>query len=240
MPSNWVTFAVSSLTEEIRSRGHWQVIIRPTTFVAARIPDISALFPIVENASVQLRGWDFPHIDSGDSPITDVNWVGQETRWEHILESWRIYQTGQFFHLAGVLDDWRDHSRRWPAPPGWVHGQGLGIGDVLFRFVEIFEFAARLSTSAAGDESMHVEVRLGGLAGRQLFVDSANRFPILRGQPRRAHANEFPFEIDVSRTELVADPRELALRGSIEVFKRFNWDGPFEYLKAWQAEIGRF
>jgi hypothetical protein len=239
MPSNWVTSAVSNLADDIRSRGHWQVVIRPSAFAACRVPDISALFPIAENASVQLRGWDFPHIDRGSRHIIAVNWVGQETQWEHMLEIWRIYQTGQFFHLAGFWDDWRDRSGWWPAPPGWVHSQRLGIGDVLFRFAEIFEFAARLSTSAAGDESMHVEVRLCGLANRMLFVDSANRLPYLRGQPRIT-INEFPFEVDVSRAELVADPRGLALRGSIEVFKRFNWDGPLDTLKAWQAELGRF
>ena len=235
---SWVTSVVADLTDDIRSRGHWQVVIRPTAFVAGRVSDIAVLFPIVEHSSVQLRGWDFPHVDRNDRPIIDVNCVGQETRWQHMLETWRIYQTGQFFHLAGIWDDWRDQSEWWPPPPGWSPGERLGIGDVLFRFVEIFEFAARLSTTAAGDDSMHIEVRLGGLANRLLFVDSPSRLPYLRGQPRIA-INEFPFEVDVSKTELEADPRGLALRGSIEVFKRFGWEPPLENLRVWQAEIGR-
>jgi hypothetical protein len=228
---------VASLIDEIHSRGHWQVVIRPTTFKTGRITDIAMLFPIVEGASVQLRGWDFPHIGRNGDRQIDLNWVGQETRWEHMRELWRIYQTGQFFHLAGVWDDWRDHSSWWPPPDGWTSGERLGIGDVLFRFVEIFEFAARLSITPAGDDSMHIGVRLGGLANRVLFVDSPNRLP-LRGSPR-ATINDFPYEIDVSRAELVAAPRDLALRGSVEVFKRFGWDGPLENLKSWQAEIGR-
>jgi hypothetical protein len=231
-----VTCAMANLVEDIRSRGYWEVIIRPTKLVPQRVPDISALYPIVAHSSVQFRGWDFPHIDEREKIIA-IDWVGQETRWEHMREAWRLYRSGQFYHLGGIWDDWRDESKFWPSTTGWQRGSRLGIGDVLFRFAEIFEFAARLATSRAGDDSMHVEVRLSGLADRVLSVDSPNRLP--SPVQHRITINEFPFERDVARTELVADPRALALEGAVELFLRFDWHPPVQNLKIWQSELGR-
>jgi hypothetical protein len=104
---------MSGLADEIRSRGHWQIIIRPEAFDAARISDVSALYPIVQQTSVQLRGWDFPHVDRREQPTIDLDWVGQDTRWNHHFEIWRLYQSGQFIDLCGFKDDWRDQSHLW-------------------------------------------------------------------------------------------------------------------------------
>jgi len=228
---------MSGLTDEIQSRGHWQVVIRPEVFDASRVPDVSALCPIVQQASVQLGGWDFPHIDRREQPIIDLDWAGQETRWNHYLEIWRLYQSGQFVHLSGFKDDWRDQSHIWPPDQNWVSGQRLGIGTTIFRFTEIFEFAARISMTAAGDESMHIEVTLRRLAGRVLWVDAPNRMPL--AQPAKATIDEFPYLLDLPRTELAANARDLAVRGAVELFKRFGWDRSVEAVKGWQSEFGR-
>lgn len=228
---------MSDLLTAIRSRGHWHVVVRPTTLVEERLPDMSALYGLVEQASVQLRGWDFPHLDRHNPLVIDLDWVGQDNDWEHRRESWRLYQSGQFVDVCGFWDDWRDRSSWWPPNKGWQPGHRLGIGDTLFRLTEIFEFAARLSMSPAGDESMHVEVAVKNLSGRVLFVDTPNRLPI-RWEPK-ATINEFPFAIDLPRAELVSNARDQALRATIELFKRFGWDGSLERLRGWQSELGR-
>ncbi len=160
-----------NLKEDIKSRGYWRVVIRPVSFNGQRVQDLSALFPMVQGASVQLRGWDFPHVSRKDDPVVGLNWVSQDTRWEHNLEAWRIYQSGQFAHIAAFWDDWRDHSKWWAPEEGWKPSQRLGIGDTLFRFTEIFEFAARLSSTEAGDDAMHISVTLFNLRDRFLYVD---------------------------------------------------------------------
>lgn len=228
---------MSELLEAIRSRGYWHVLVRPTAFVEKRIPDISALYPIAENARVQLRGWDFPHLDRRNPPVIQLDWVGQETHWEHHLETWRLYQSGQFVDMCAFWDDWRDRSGWWPPDKGWRPGQRLGIGETLFRYTEIFEFAARLSMTPAGDESMHIEIALRNLSSRVLFVDAPSRAPT-HWEPK-ATINEFPFVLDLARTELVSSPRDQALGGAIELFKRFGWEGSFEVLRGWQSELGR-
>ncbi len=226
-----------SLLAEIRTRGHWQVIVRPSTFTLNRILDIADLFPLVQHASVQLRGWDFPHVNPNSDRTIDVDWVGQETRWEHNLELWRVYRSGQFVHFSGFWDDWRDRSGWLPPEEGWAPRLRFGIGDAIFRFTEVFEFAARIAMTSAGDDAMHVEIRVKDLAGRALYVDSPNRLPLR--ERAVARVSEFPFSLDLSRTELVAKSRELALDGVAEVFKRFDWNPPRTSLKTWQSELGR-
>ena len=62
------TVQETTVLNKIRSRGYWRVVIRPTTFQEHRVPRYADLFPIIEKNSVQLRGWDYPHIDRSQPP----------------------------------------------------------------------------------------------------------------------------------------------------------------------------
>lgn len=210
-----------TLLEKIKSRGHWRVVIRPSRFVAKRITEISTLYPIIQKNSVELRGWDFPHVDTYTSPHIDVEWIGQESEWQQYLEIWRFYQSGQFVDLGGMPEDWRDQSELWPADTDWRPGALLGIGDTLFKLTEIFEFAARLALTEAGDESIHIEITVSGLAGRRLWVDLHNRWPMFRKY--EASLQELPYKIELPRSELIAQPRELSLKPASELFARFGY-----------------
>jgi len=224
-----------TLLEKIKSRGYWRVVIRPGRFVEKRIQEILTLYPIIEKTSVNLRGWDFPHVDTHTNPQIDVDWVGQESEWEQFLEIWRFYQSGQFVDLAGIWEDWRDQSKRRPTGQEREPDLLLGTGDALFRFTEIFEFAARLALTEAGDELMHIEVTISGLAGRKLWVDSHNRAPMFRNY--EASLDELPFKLELSRDELVAQPRELALKPTIDLFARFGWKADAAILRDIQKTL---
>lgn len=229
---------MSTLLQEIKSRGYWQVIIRPCTFVQYRVPEISALYPILQKTSVGSRGWSFPQVRDPHTELhIDIDWVGQEGHWGHHLEVWRFYQSGQFVDFSGMRYDWLDISKSLPSGQSWKPGVFWGIGDAVFRFTEIFEFAARLALTEAGDEQMHIEVTVSGLQGRVLWVDSPNRFPMPRDY--RASIKEFPYIVELPRTELIAAPRELALKPAMELFQRFNWNPPRELLQGVQEELRR-
>ena len=66
---------MSTILEKIRARGHWRVVIRPGRFEEKRIQDIAALYPLIQKTSVELRGWDFPHVNPHSNPRLDVDWV---------------------------------------------------------------------------------------------------------------------------------------------------------------------
>lgn len=230
------TVQAVSVLDKIRSRGYWRVVIRPAVFIEKRVPNILALFPLVEKRSVGLRGWGYPHVDSGVPPHVDVDWVGQEFDWNQYLELWRIYQSGQFVHFFGMTHDWRDQSKFWPAEDGWQHSSVLNPTSTVYFFTEIIEFAARLALSEAGDDQMHVQVAIRGLQGRVLQDFDGHRQII---HPHPASIPEFSFSRDLSRTDLIAEPKKFALDAAQELFRRFGWDPARELLRELQETIGR-
>lgn len=225
-----------TILEEIRTRGHWRVVIRPVTFSESRVP-YEQLEDIVRRSAVQLRGWDFPHFDNKAEIQRGVDWVGQESSWEHALEIWRIWMTGQFTSVSGLASDWRDRSRFWPPDDKWISGQVIGVMEILIRFTEVFEFAARLALSPAGDEAMHVSITTGGMTGRTLYVDNPYRLPFAF-RPFTTQVDEFHQEFDLQRERLVAETRRLAIAAAHELYLRFGWDSPEPQLAAALEEFG--
>src|SRR5438105_12910808 len=106
-----------TLVEKIRSRGYWDVTIRPATFVENRIAELAELAPIVERSQVSLRGWNFPHVRRRETIARGLNWTGQESEWNHYKEAWRLYKSGLFRDLSSLKEDWQDESTLWPAIP---------------------------------------------------------------------------------------------------------------------------
>ena len=229
---------MSDITRKIRSAGYWEVAIHPTTFRERRINDIAALLPLLEGCVVSVRGWDFPHIDRQQQVITHIDYIQQESDWDQFTERWRFYQSGQFTILRAMHSDWRDQSA-WHRPdPGWRRGGQLGIGEALYTLFEIFELAARLSNTAAGDDRMRVAITAGGLEGRMLIVDD----PLRAGIPRAdyvAGIPAFPMEFVKPRTDLLADPAGLAVEAGRELFARFNRNIPTERLSEWLGTLRR-
>jgi hypothetical protein len=223
------------LLKKIRNRGHWRTLIRPRPYSKHRL-DFDRLLPLLEQTKVQFRGWDYPHVDP-PHVTKHLDFIEQSTDWEHYLETFRFYQSGQFVHYAGFAEDWRDQSGLEPADNDWKAGARLGIGAAIYHFTEVFEFAARLAASAAGDEEMTVDLTSNGLADRHFYVDSATRFDI--GHPRKAALDSFPFVVNLTRTQLMAEPRKYALDGLIQLFKRVPNAPHSGILADWQNEIRR-
>jgi hypothetical protein len=227
---------MSELLKKIRSRGYWKVVIHPAIFVENRVDDIAELYPILEKTSVQLRGWDFPHLDSRNQPHIDKDWIGQEIEWEHYLQLWRFYQSGQFVHFSGMTEDWVKESGLLRPYYDWSPSQFLSVKSAVFQFSEIFEFAARLALTEAGDEGMHIEVTISGLDRRELRLEDYNRMPFVPGR-YKATIQKLPYKVDISRVQLVSEPREMALKPVVELFKRFGWNASLEILRDMQDEL---
>jgi hypothetical protein len=224
------------LLANIRQRGHWRVLIRPRPYRKDRL-DIGVLLPIVEQARVRLRGWDFPHVKRPDV-VTYLDFIEQGTESDHHVELFRFYQSGQFVHYSGFSDDWRDQSTWWPPDAKWRRGMWLGIGTTIYRFTEAFEFAARLAGTEAGDgaNTVTVLVEANGLQGRLFYVDNPKHFDTATsGLPA---IQSFPYKVTVSRAELLARARPLGLKGLTELFKRCRVDISDRILKEWQDEVG--
>ena len=165
----------TTILDKIRQRGHSLVVIRPATFEGPRISH-EDLFPLISRNSVQLRGWDYPHIDALNRPRWGGHWVEQDIDYGHRIEVWRFHTNGLFVHYFAMPTDWRDQPDLSPADSQWSPGQELYFSDTIHLFVEIYEFAARLAQSPAGSGQMHVDVSIKRLPGRQLVL-STGPFP---------------------------------------------------------------
>ncbi len=211
------------------------MVIRPMRFSDSRVENVLDLHSIVERSQVRGRGWYFPHVDDRIPPSIGTDWLGQETAFEHYREVWRAYQSGQFADISGMVEDWRSESTLWSAPAGWKTGQWLGIGTAVLILTERLEFAARLAMSPAGDNDMHLDLRAGNLAGRSLVVDDPQRAPF--NSSYTSSLQQFEWRRDISRAQLVADSRSLALGISIELFRRFGWNAQPEIIRDLQAVL---
>lgn len=225
----------TTILEKIRSRGYWRVIVRPTKFVEHHVPYLE-LYSTVERCSVRLRGWDYPHIDQKQEPQQGRDWVGQEHDWNHYVEAWRMYQSGQFVHLCGLQEDWRDQSRLSPAVPGWRPLAELRYRGTVFRLLEIFEFAARMAQSPAGAPGMRVEIALNGLAGRSLDTSDFGGKPLEEFHtrcPDWKHVWEGP------QIEMMAEPRRLAASAARDLLDRFGLSISLDMLTRVQETVRR-
>lgn len=222
------------LVAEIRSRGHYDIVVRPAAFVIDRIP-YEELWPIIQKCSVSLRGWDFPHAGTEDTLQHFDDSIRQRVDWQYYREMWRLYQSGQFAYVGGIHEDWAERSERWrpPDPPEGARGL-LGGQDLVARFTEVYEFAARLAATPAGDDLMHIEVALRNLAGRQLYMEDPARHLT---QTYRTDTAEFAAAETVDRAELLAEPQILARSAVRKLLLRFHFNAHETVLEQLQDNL---
>jgi hypothetical protein len=210
-----------TILEDIRNRGNMTLVVRALDFREGRVP-YAELEETVRGASVQWRGWDFPHIDPRANLRRGENWVGQDSAWNHHLEVWRLWTSGQFISISGFASEWRDRSEWWPADDNWSSGTQIGVFEVFLRFVEAYQFSSRLVLSNAGDEAMHIELKIDGLEGRTLVMDDPQRIPYLVNM--KSELSSFKDVREIRRSDLVAEPTEFAIQAARELFLRFGLD----------------
>ena len=82
---------------------------------------------------------------------------------------------------------------------------------------------------------MHVEILVNGLGGRALQVNPETRMPLPLSM--KASIKELPYNVDLSRTQLITEQRDLALKPALELFRRFGWDPSLELLRDIQGGL---
>lgn len=218
--------STEGLLEKIKSRGHWFVNIRPLKFKKERITSLNECKKLVKDCAVSLRGWDFPHHSSRYEPLSGLNWVESLTDWEEFKELWRIYQSGQFIHFSGCMEDWLGEAktlfgtpRKWKYTPGSV----LSVLNTLFRVTEIYEFASRLANRKIFDEGLYLNIELNRMKNRRLIMLDRRRF-LFRDYP--CTIDHLPHSNTISIEDILGKAHNLALDHTIWIFERFNWDSP--------------
>jgi hypothetical protein len=226
--------SMSQIMNKIHSRGYWRIVIRPDKFLQDRIK-YSDLLPILQRISVQNASMSigFPHIDPARPLIRKLKWIEDQFDFLELVEAWRFYQSGQFAQRSAMWLDWQDQ-------PGWATDQGerkpevaLSISEIVLRFTEIYEFAARLALSEINTQRLCINITVCNLGKRFLFDGRQGRVGFV--SKYRADITEFPHEQDISQQELISGVKELALNASRELFARFDWNPSHDFLQTIQA-----
>ena len=105
-----------TVLKTIRSRGYWEVRLRPSVFEPKRIGSLVILDEAVQRARVQLRGWDYPHVDDGEITRHKDFIQGMFSSGTH-HEVWQLFQSAQFVHVFAMMEDWlaEAHPRQYGA-----------------------------------------------------------------------------------------------------------------------------
>jgi hypothetical protein len=225
---------LSEITDKVRSKGHWDVSIRPEPFSENRL-DYGGLDDILSSAAVRLRGWPVPYVDYREQPLRGDDWIGQDIDADVVshYEAWRFFMSGQFNHLRAVSADWRSGQEATPVPDGCE--SVIEVWEILFYITEVFELATRFALGPAGDETMTVDIRLNGLQERCLVIGQPGRVPFMT--PYRSTSANLQQSIRLPRDELVADARAQAIRTAREFFLRFGWKPSIDQLADHQREL---
>jgi hypothetical protein len=209
-----------------------------------RVQQLKELLPLIEKSAIELGGWRFPFVPDRAGELKngqrhrDEDCVGQIHRWEHHLEVWRFYGSGQFALATSVGWDWRDESGWWPVRDGeeWSPNSSIGIGHIVQMLLQTFLFASRIAETPAGDEKIEIEVVLAPTMGRELFSDFPRRM-LLPGY--KADIDRIRVPVEVTRTELLASVDDLAAATANQVFGEFGFKPMANILKELVAEVRR-
>jgi len=225
---------MNNVTNKIRSKGYWDISIRPQSFVKDRM-DYAELEELLRQVTVRFRGWPVPYVDHRKVPRRGDEWIGQDIDADVVthIEAWRFFRSGQFNHLRAVSADWRTGSEATPVPHGFE--AVIEVWEILFYLTEVFEIAARLALSSAGDDMMTVGVGLYGLDKRALVVGQRSRAEFMKTYG--PVATPLIREVTLPREQLVAEARTQAVDMSRDYFSRFGWNVSREQLSEHQSEL---
>ena len=214
---------------KIKEQGYWEINIRPTVYREDRLSK-ERIKGIVRSATVELRGWDYPHFRGQDNhdPYPIQNGIENWVIWQNHIEFWRMTASGNFLHLLALREDWTDLKE---FPNMWSQGnelQGkkvLGVTGTLYTLTEIFEFTKRLGEQGIFDELVVVDVTFHNILNRSLVVDSYNKVPF--SYDRISHTNKRTMETcECSVSELLSKSNEFSLNALKQLFWVFDWENP--------------
>lgn len=219
--------------EKIKSRGYWRIYFSPLV-AKTKLEPIGKCREMVEKNSVNLTGWDYPHIPKRTDEHTSVDvgdsyyqgWIDWEQPYGHV-EFWRMYQTGQFIHYFGLVEDWCpgkyrsiwERTDREPKP-----GDVLGVTRMIYFVTNIYQFLSRLTLDNLYDEGVKISLTLNNTKNRELIVDHQSRLPFT--SPRRADIDAIVYEKTYTKKEIIEDTKEITIKAMVHFFERFKWDPP--------------
>lgn len=219
--------------EKIKSRGYWQIVIRPTLFSKERL-SLPETERQLRACQVSFRGASFPLIKQGAVQI-GIDYI------EHSFsspgfafhEAWRFYQSGQLLLYRSLSEDWAKEAGH---DPGFEKGTVLAILSTLYFVSEVFEFSSRLAQQGILAPEGFIQVNLVGIKERRLIFWGGDRALF---DTYTCNIGELPRSWTLTGEQIAAEGRDLAFDHFLWIMQRFGYDAKSEVYKPDQEKFFR-
>lgn len=217
------------LIEKIKTKGYWRIHFEPLS--DNHLNPLIRCKEIVEQNSIELRGWDYPHIpkrtgsDTGFEPGN--NFWQAWLEWDEYghNEFWRMYQSGQFIHYRALSEDWnpdRFYQSIWEKTGKKIKsGEIIGVLSTVYLITEIFQFLFKLINADLYQQGMKVSISLENTMHRQLYADDFMRLPFITD--KKTASSRIVFIETYSKKQILNNSKKLALQVILHFFERFGW-----------------
>lgn len=209
------------LGRKIPDASHWFFSLAPTDYVDDRIDSNSKLRDIRRNATVSLRGWDFPHTDSTNDVPFESGVESWTTSSRGFMEAHRFYHSGLFTWRSNFSEDFS---------PSYENS--LNYVGVIYTVTEFFLFAARLAPEISSDASSTLKLGVLGLNDRPLKSDS-----MILWHNYETGAAQFVKSIVLPVEQLRANHLEVANQLLRSLFELYDLNVDKDVITTWQNKL---
>lgn len=232
------------ILKEIKSKGYWKIIIRPSVVKENRI-DLKNCEKIVSEAKVRKRGWDYPYVHESNYDPAELgagyiahNFYTSMSNREEKKEIWRMYESGQFIHYVGSPEEWKAAYLDY-----FQEKKVLNVVVAVYFITEIFLFISNLSKSGVYDNGITLEIELNGVYDRILafYPNPSKPFREFDQTYQCKFIGPIRIKKTLKQSQLLSDISEPAMDVIQDLFSKFNWNSSQvkEIFRNDQAELIR-
>jgi hypothetical protein len=209
-------------------KGYWDVESYPLEFQAEQIASHSEIQKLLQDNTVSIRGWNFPHTDQ-EKHSNFGKGRQSVTIWQWVYEAYRAYLSAHFKWRRVFREDLMEVAAKYDAKCV------LSFVGVIYSVTEYFIFFERFYGSIIPDGSIRYRIALHGVKGRKLI--STDWFVDLYGS-YAAQEDSIVIEGTVGVVELRASVRQQAANVIKKIFILFNWnDITDKIIASWQERF---
>jgi len=221
---------LNDVIKKIKTRGYWKLAIEPIKPINNFFDHPTDVVKTIEQNKIGLRGWSYPHLPRENSDNEEVciksDRVDALIDYNHLIESWTFFQSGQFIHLLGLREDWlkesdwfeRDSYLRKIEPMSILNFTGATL-----TLAEMFKFVTNISKLKKYEGKIKLNISLNNINNRKIQNIDQSRVPFYGNYS--ATTNEITvIEKIYSTTELEDKYLEFAEKGAMYLFKFFGLD----------------
>lgn len=235
--------------DKIKSTGYWKIRLHPSDEQLGEYIASTSLKDILSNISIDLRGWDYPHISQESIMRTSENKIACSFDWENHgkIEYWELSTNGLFEHILAMNEDYI-RPEKIEEIKSWYHfgrenilekTKLFEVMNTIYEITEILLFASRYSQldSFKNIEDFKLTIELHGVNNRMLYI--WDRWRNLHS-PYTCHFENdlIVLEKEFTKKDIIGNFDEIAFNFIVKIFTDFGWESiNTQMIKAEQDKL---